>query len=99
MNVTSEVIGNIIKNKDIFIEFQPIYSLNTKKIIGIEALARGRHQDRIVSPTYSLFEYSRKRRGIHFYLIVSAVKKQCGRLCRNRTAPFYMYVNFETSVF
>ena len=88
MNVTSEVIGNIIKNKDIFIEFQPIYSLNTKKIIGIEALARGRHQDRIVSPTL-LFEYSRKE-GIHFYLIVSAVKKQCGRLCRNRLLRFYM---------
>ena len=41
MNITSEIVGEIIENKDIYVDFQPIYSLNTKKIIGLEALARG----------------------------------------------------------
>jgi EAL domain-containing protein (putative c-di-GMP-specific phosphodiesterase class I) len=95
MNVTSEVIGNIIKNKDIFIEFQPIYSLNTKKIIGIEALARGRHQDRIVSPTL-LFEYSRKE-GNTLLLDRICREKAMRSFVSEQTAPV-LYVNFETSV-
>ena len=41
MNINADVVREIIANKDIFVEFQPIYSLNTKKIIGLEALSRG----------------------------------------------------------
>ncbi len=52
MNITSEIVGEIIENKDIYVDFQPIYSLNTKKIIGLEALARGDYHGESVSPGF-----------------------------------------------
>jgi EAL domain-containing protein (putative c-di-GMP-specific phosphodiesterase class I) len=42
----------------VHIEFQPIYSLNTKKVIGIEALARGEDSGRVVMPA-ELFDPSK----------------------------------------
>ena len=57
MNITSEIVGEIIENKDIYVDFQPIYSLNTKKIIGLEALARGDYHGESVSPGF-LFNYA-----------------------------------------
>ena len=57
MKITPEIVREVIDNKDIFVEFQPIYSLNTKKIIGLEALSRGDYKGEIVSP-YFLFNYA-----------------------------------------
>lgn len=95
MNITSEVVSNIIENKNIFIEFQPIYSLNTKKIIGIEALARGQHNERVISPNL-LFEYSKKE-GTTLLLDRICREKAMQSFASDQTAPV-LYVNFETSV-
>jgi EAL domain-containing protein (putative c-di-GMP-specific phosphodiesterase class I) len=43
-------VTDTAKSGQIFIEFQPIYSLNTKKVIGAEGLARANDGDRIVMP-------------------------------------------------
>lgn len=50
MKVTPEIVREIIDKKDIIVEFQPIYSLNTRKFIGLEALSRGVYNGEIVSP-------------------------------------------------
>ena len=31
MKITPEIVREVIDKKDIFVEFQPIYSINTKK--------------------------------------------------------------------
>ncbi|MCD7731016.1 MAG: EAL domain-containing protein [Oscillospiraceae bacterium] len=95
MNITADVIREIVENKDIYVEFQPIYSLNTKKIIGLEALSRGDYHGEVVSP-YLLFGYAKE----------SGTTLQVDRLCREKamcaftketTAPT-LFINFETSV-
>ncbi|MDE5859753.1 MAG: EAL domain-containing protein, partial [Oscillospiraceae bacterium] len=95
MNITNEIVREVIENKDIYVEFQPIYSLNTKKVIGLEALARGDYMGEIVSP-YFLFNYAKKDSSILYV----------DRLCREKAMCAYaeersdamLYVNFETSV-
>lgn len=95
MNITEDKIREVIDNKDIFVEFQPIYSLNTKKVIGIEALARGDYHGEVISP-YFLFKYAREN---------DCVLK-VDRLCREKAMSAFsketiaptLFVNFETSV-
>jgi EAL domain-containing protein (putative c-di-GMP-specific phosphodiesterase class I) len=50
MTSTEIPVTDTAKSGDIFIEFQPIYSLNTKKVIGAEGLARASDGDRIIMP-------------------------------------------------
>lgn len=95
MKITSEIVQEVIENKDIFVEFQPIYSLNTKKIIGLEALARGDYKGEIVSPFF-IFDYAEKKGDV---LAVD-------RLCREKAMRAFasekpgsmLFINFETSV-
>lgn len=95
MNITPEIVREVIENKDIFVEFQPIYSLNTKKIIGLEALSRGDYKGEVISP-YFLFNYAEKNGSV---LAVD-------RLCREKAMKAFaaekseamLFINFETSV-
>jgi EAL domain-containing protein (putative c-di-GMP-specific phosphodiesterase class I) len=59
MTITPELVKRIIDENLIYIEFQPIYSLNTKKIIGVEALARGSVGE-VTIPPEIIFEYSKQ---------------------------------------
>ncbi len=95
MNITKEVVQEVIQNEEISIFFQPIYSLNTRKIIGIEALARGIHDDKVISP-YTLFEYSKKT-GDTLMLDRLCRKKAMKEFSAGSLAPT-LYLNFETSV-
>lgn len=95
MNITSDIIRDVIDNDNIFVEFQPIYSLNTQKIIGLEALARGEYNGEIISP-YFLFNYAKE----------SANVLKVDRLCREKAMNSFskensaptLFINFETSV-
>lgn len=95
MKVTPEIVREVIDNKDIFVEFQPIYSLNTKKIIGLEALSRGDYKGEIVSP-YFLFNYAEQNGNV----------LSLDRLCREKAMRAFtaeksesmLFINFETSV-
>lgn len=95
MKVTPEIVREVIENKDIFVEFQPIYSLNTKKIIGLEALSRGDYKGEIVSP-YFLFNYAEQNGNV----------LSVDRLCREKAMRAFaaeksesmLFINFETSV-
>ena len=95
MKVTAEMVREIIEKKDIIVEFQPIYSLNTKKYIGLEALSRGLYNDEIVSP-YFLFEYAKKDGNV----------LTLDRICREKAMRAFsaessapsLFINFETSV-
>ena len=95
MNITSDVVREVIDNEKIFVEFQPIISLNTKKIIGLEALARGEYDGEVVSPFF-LFSYARDNN----------CTTRVDRMCREKalkaftkeTAAPTLFVNFETSV-
>lgn len=96
MNITNDIVRQVIENKDIYVEFQPIYSLNTKKIIGLEALARGDFHGETVSP-YFLFRYAEK----------NGDTLNVDRLCRETAMKAFasaersgsmLFVNFETSV-
>lgn len=95
MKITSEMIHDVIEKKDIFVEFQPIYSLNTKNIIGLEALARGNYQGEIISP-YFLFSYAKETGSV---LDVDRLcrEKAMSAFAKEETAPA-LFVNFETSV-
>ncbi len=95
MKVTAEMVREIIEKKDIIVEFQPIYSLNTKKYIGLEALSRGLYNGEIVSP-YFLFEYAKKDGNV----------LTLDRICREKAMRAFsaessapsLFINFETSV-
>ncbi len=95
MKVTPEIIHNIIKNQDVIVEFQPIYSLNTRKYIGLEALSRGMYNGETVSP-YFLFEEAKKDGCI----------SELDKICREKAMRAFsaeslastLYINFETSV-
>ncbi|MDD6990427.1 MAG: EAL domain-containing protein [Oscillospiraceae bacterium] len=95
MKVTAEIVREIIEKKDIIVEFQPIYSLNTKKYIGLEALSRGRYKDEIVSP-YFLFEYAKKD-GTVLTLDRICREKAMRAFSAESSAPS-LFINFETSV-
>ncbi|MDR0943566.1 MAG: EAL domain-containing protein [Ruminococcus sp.] len=50
MTQTQENVRQLAFGGKIYIEFQPIYSLNTKKVIGIEALARAGDTVNVIMP-------------------------------------------------
>ncbi len=95
MNVNDSVFREIIENKDIFVEFQPIYSFNTKKIIGLEALARGDYHGEIIPPR-PIFDYAKE----------NGEALKVDRICREKAMNAFtrehssstLFVNFETSV-
>ena len=95
MKITNDIIHEVIENKDIFVEFQPIYSLNTKKIIGLEALARGDYKGEVISP-YFLFSYAKDTGSV---LDVDRLcrEKAMSAFAKDKSAPA-LFVNFETSV-
>jgi EAL domain-containing protein (putative c-di-GMP-specific phosphodiesterase class I) len=95
MNINSSVVSEIIGNNDIYVEFQPIYSLNSKKIIGLEALSRGKYGEETVSP-YFLFRYAREM-GQALTLDRTCREKAMKAFANDATAPF-LFMNFETSV-
>ncbi len=95
MNVTPEILRDIIDNKNVKVEFQPIYSLNTKKFIGLEALARGMYNGEIVSP-YFMFECAKKE---NCTLELDRVcREKAMRAFSTETSAPTLYINFETSV-
>lgn len=95
MRVTSEVVREIIEKQDIIVEFQPIYSLNTKKYIGLEALARGIYNGEQIPPTI-LFQQAQK----------DGEALRLDRVCRIKAMRAFsaessapaLFLNFETSV-
>lgn len=95
MKVTPEIVRDIIDKKEIIVEFQPIYSLNTKKYIGVEALSRGIYKGNVVSP-YFLFDTARKE-GMALELDRVCREKSMRAFSSEGNAPA-LYINFETSV-
>lgn len=95
MNITNDIVREVIENKDIFVEFQPIYSLNTKKIIGLEALARGDYNGEVVSP-YFLFNCARELGNVLYVDRLCREKAMCA-FAKDKSAPT-LFINFETSV-
>ncbi|MBQ3162479.1 MAG: EAL domain-containing protein [Oscillospiraceae bacterium] len=96
MKITPEIVQEVINKKDIFVEFQPIYSINTKKVIGLEALARGDYQGEIVSP-YFLFNYAKQSGNVLELDRICREKSMDAFVAERKTAPA-LFVNFETSV-
>ncbi|MBD5146406.1 MAG: EAL domain-containing protein [Ruminococcus sp.] len=96
MKITSEIVSEIIENKDIYVDFQPIYSLNTKKVIGLEALARGDYHGDSVSPTL-LFNYARENDCVLYVDRLCRERAMNAFTHRQETAPT-LFINFETSV-
>ena len=95
MNITADIVREVIENESIFVEFQPIISLNTKKIIGLEALARGAYQGETVSP-YFLFRYAGENGStLH---VDRLCREKAMRAFTHETAAPTLFVNFETSV-
>lgn len=96
MNITSDIVSDVIENKDIFVEFQPIYSLNTKKVIGLEALARGDYKGEVVSPRF-IFNYAREHNCV---LSVDRLcrEKAMNAFTRQQESAPTLFINFETSV-
>lgn len=95
MKITSEIVRSIIDNKDIIVEFQPIYSLNTRKYIGLEALSRGIYRNEVVSP-YFLFEYA-KRDGLTERLDKICHEKAMRAFTTESNAQT-IFINYDTSV-
>ena len=96
MKITPEIVQDIINKKNIFVEFQPIYSINTKKIIGLEALARGDYMGEIVSP-YFLFNYAKQSGNVHELDRICREKSMDAFVAEEKSAPA-LFVNYEASV-
>ncbi len=96
MKITPEIVQDVIDNKNIFVEFQPIYSINTKKVIGLEALARGDYMGEIVSP-YFLFNYAKQSGNVLKLDRICREKSMDAFVAEEKSAPA-LFVNFESSV-
>lgn len=96
MNITSDIVRGVIENKDIFVEFQPIYSLNTKKVIGLEALARGDYQGEVISPRF-IFNYA-KEQGCVLSVDRLCREKAMSAFSKQQESSPTLFINFETSV-
>ncbi len=96
MKITSDIVREVIENKDIFVEFQPIYSLNTKKVIGLEALARGDYRGEVVSPRF-IFNYAREQ-GCVLSVDRMCREKAMSAFSRQLESAPTLFINFETSV-
>ncbi len=96
MKITPEIVQDVINKKNIFVEFQPIYSINTKKVIGLEALARGDYMGEIVSP-YFLFNYAKQTGNVLELDRLCREKSMDAFVAEEKAAPA-LFVNFETSV-
>ncbi len=96
MNITSEMLHEVIENKDIFVEFQPIYSLNTQKVIGLEALARGEFKGEVIPPRFIL-NYAKEQGNL---LSVDRLcrEKAMNAFSRQQESAPALFINFETSV-
>lgn len=95
MKITPEIVQDVIDKKNIFVEFQPIYSINTKKVIGLEALARGDYMGEIVSP-YFLFNYAKQNGNVQVLDRICREKSMDAFVAEEKSAPA-LFVNFETS--
>ncbi|MCM1577406.1 MAG: EAL domain-containing protein [Ruminococcus sp.] len=95
MKVTTEILREIIDKKDVIVEFQPIYSLNTKKYIGLEALARGIYHGEQVPPA-QMFQQAVKD-GSALDLDRVCRVKAMRAFTAESSAPA-LFLNFETSV-
>lgn len=95
MKISDDVIRKIIDTASINVEFQPIYSLNTKKFIGLEALSRGVYEDKTVSP-YFMFKYA----------ALNGMSPELDRICREKAMQAFagetrsstLFLNFDTSI-
>lgn len=96
MKITPEIVQDVIDKKNIFVEFQPIYSINTKKVIGLEALARGDYMGEIVSP-YFLFNYAKQSGNVHELDRICREKSMDAFVAEEKSAPA-LFVNYEASV-
>ncbi len=95
MNYDVQKLRSIISNEDIMIEFQPIYSLNTQKYIGLEALARGIDGESRIPPI-PLFDYARAN-GMLEMLDKTCREKAMSSFSRQGSAPA-LYLNFDTDI-
>lgn len=59
MEINAQVIKEIIAEKDVFVEFQPIISVGARRIVGVEELGRGFYQGEIIQPYY-LFDHAKR---------------------------------------
>jgi EAL domain-containing protein (putative c-di-GMP-specific phosphodiesterase class I) len=80
---------------EIYIDFQPIYSLNTKKVIGIEALARARDIDHIIMPS-ELFGEAKTTEELTEIACVCVSKALDAFKLQDRSET--LFINIETSV-
>ncbi|MBQ5316447.1 MAG: EAL domain-containing protein [Oscillospiraceae bacterium] len=73
MKFAPEKLRDVIENENIITEFQPIYSLNTQKYIGLEALSRGVSGEELIPPI-PLFDYARE----------NSCTARLDRICRDK---------------
>ena len=96
MNYTTDILKKIVDEDRVKIEFQPIFSLNTRKYIGLEALARGYLGDMTVPPL-PLFAYA-KGSGDILHLDRVCRQKAMQSFARQGNAPS-LFINYETDLF
>ncbi len=95
MEINTRVIKKVIDKNDIYVHFQPIVSVNAKRMMGVEALSRGSFSGITISPYY-LFQYA-KDLGLTVDL---------DRLCREKALESFsevyiaplLFLNFDADV-
>lgn len=95
MEINTNVIKKVIEKNDIFVQFQPIVSVNTRRMVGVEALSRGMFSGEIISPNV-LFEYAKDL----------GLTRELDKLCREKTLAAFsenpivpmLFLNFEAAI-
>lgn len=96
MNITTDIVKQVIDTESIHTLFQPIVSVSTRRIIGLEALSRGRYDNEIVSP-FHLFSYGK----------TLGMTVELEKICREKALNTFssqdeysmLFLNFETDIF
>ena len=100
--ISAEALNSIIEHEQIITHFQPIISLKSRSLLGVEALSRGLDGQGKIVPPRTLFAAARsqgkavaldrlcRNKAIHQFCCIQT-NGQCGR------APL-LFLNFDTSL-
>ena len=95
MEINTSVIKKVIEKDDIFVEFQPIVSINSRSMVGVESLSRGVFLGETISP-FHLFQFAKDL----------GMTVELDRMCREKSLEIFsddpvvsmLFLNFEADV-
>lgn len=95
MEINEQVVREIVNSRSVIMEYQPIINVNSRRIIGVEALGRGIYEGERILPYY-MFHHA-KACGINIELDRICHEAAVEEFSRKLTIPM-LFLNLENDV-